>query len=238
MKSIFLLLIICYTFSANGQTKEEILERHFEKMGTPAKWMSINTLKIESVNVYGDNLLSSKTSNQVTYAKRPMYAKLESTNKAYNNLILIGADSLGYWRKINNGEVSRPKTEGVDFTQYNLTMVLAQEYTNKENIQLKAKETLNEKEYYVLDVKNKNQRRLIYLDIKTYMIEAYIYINLKDGSKEYNVITFLSDYRDVKGFLFPFQSQTNVPSTKIKTITTDIQINIPIDNKIFSPESK
>lgn len=238
MKKIIIISLLLFSSIANAQTKDDILKYHFEKMGMPEKWLTINTIKQTSINIYDNSFFSPVTSTQIQFIKKPTFVRYESKNMTKGSIILLCADSLGTWQKINKGEVTRISKYGIDFIQANMTIFIASELENKENIQLKPNETINGREYYVLDVKNnKVIRRLLYLNTKTYMIDMFVSINPTDGSKIDNAaITYLSDYKNIQGFLFPFQSE--IIDYKTKRITTDIQINIPIDDKIFSPEKE
>ena len=234
IKNIF---VFCFfiNFVANAQSKEEILKHHFHKMGNPERWLSVNSIKVEGFRITNE----SDTITQLKYAKKPNLSKIEIKNNITKPvLILVCADSLGVWQKVNNNDVERISKYGIDFIQVDMTIFIASELKNKDNIQLKPNETVNSQEYYVLDIKNSTAiRRLLYINTKTYMIDAYRSIDYESGSGILDApTTFLSDYRDVKGFLFPFQAELREYETK--TITTNIQINIPLDNKIFSPEGK
>ena len=162
--------------------------------------------------------------------------KSKSKNNSNENLFIVASDSLGTWQKINNADVERISKYGIDFIQTDMTIFIATELKNKNNIKLKTNEFINGKEYYVLEVKNNTViRRLLYINMKTYMIDICTSVDY-DGKSSNAIATHLSDYRDVKGFLFPFLSE--LKEFGVKMITTDIQINIPIDNKIFSPEKE
>lgn len=238
MKKSFILFFLLLSTISKAQTKEDILKYHFEKMGAPEKWLSINTFRKESTTIYGNSLLSSRTSEETKYCQKPALTRIESKSKNNNNenFFIVASDSLGTWQKINNADVERISKYSTDFTQADMTIFLTTELKNKNNIQLKPNEFINGEEYYVLEVKNNRHiRRLLYINMKTYMIDIYTSVDY-DGKSSNATATHLSDYRRVNGFLFPFQSE--IPLYGTKMITTDIQINIPIDNKIFSPEGK
>ncbi len=237
MKFFIIVIFTFISFVANAQTKDEILKHHFEKMGASAKWLTINSMKVESLNINSE----SDTTKHVKFAKKPNLAKIELNSNIRKPVhVLVCADSLGAWQRINNNDVERISTYGIDFIQTDMTIFIANELKNTGNIQLKRNEILNGKEYHILDIKNNTViRRLLYINTKTYMIDAYRSVDYENGSELSDIITtFLLDYRDVKGFLFPFQSFTEIAGSKSKRIVTNLQINIPIDNKIFSPESK
>ncbi len=238
MKKIILVILVFMSFVANAQTKDEVLKHHFEKMGAPAKWLTINSMKVESLNINAE----SDTTKHLKFAKKPNLAKIELNSNITKPVhVLVCADSLGAWQKVNNNDVERISKYGIDFIQTDMTIFIASELKNKDNIQLKSNEILNGKEYHVLDIKNNTViRRLLYVNTKTYMIDAYRSVDYENGLELSDIVTtFLSDYRAVQGFLLPFQSSNNnVIGYKSRRIVTDIQINIPIDNKIFSPENK
>ena len=233
---LFLLLI---SSTVRAQDKNEILKHYFEKMGVSEKWLSINSLKIEKTTIYGKSLITSVTSKMSYSYKKPAFIRIESYN-SLGKFFTIGADSLGVWQKINDAKPERIADYGIDFIQSSMTIFLANELKNKENIQLKSNETIRGKDYYVLDVKNnKTNRNLLYINAKTYVLDIYVPVDYKSGTRqEPNIETFLSEYKEVSGFLFPFVSEVDMAGTQTKTIITNIQINIPLDNKIFSPEGK
>ncbi len=121
-----------------------------------------------------------------------------------------------------------------------MTIFIASELKNKENIQLKSSEIVDGQNYYVLDIKNNSSvRSLLYINPKTYLIDIYVPIDYKTGVKSaLSTNTYLSDYREVQGFLFPFQSSFGFEAQNAKNIIQSIQINPILDNKIFSPEGK
>ena len=84
--------------------------------------------------------------------------------------------------------------------------------------------------------------RTIYLDAKTYLDRRHTgVLNLPNGCR-FDITIDFDNWRDVEGVKFPFditeERTGKEPVVTLVTYTDKIEINVPMDDSVFSPAVK
>jgi hypothetical protein len=107
---------------------------------------------------------------------------------------------------------------------------------------LKGKDTVNGKEAYKIQLTNAAGKEITYyIDTKTNLLIQLRQMgdaNRSGGGGTTEIITDLSDYKEVGGVMFPHTIVTEGTGMGSGSMTFDkIEVNVPVDEKLYKPSN-
>ena len=234
MKKTILVIISLAIFtvgSAYAQDLQEILDKYFKTIGQE------KILKVQTQVTIGKTLQMGMEMPFKTMSKRP--------NKAYMEVDIQGVKMvMGFDGE--NGWAIQPWTgssEPVDLQGPELRPMREMSdmdgslwnYVEKgHQIELLGTEEIEGTDVYVLKLTRKDG------DISHYYLDSEKYVMLKLSYKmvvngqETEMVTFMSNFQDVEGYIMPFTIEQRFDGQTGTTITFDeVKFNVDIDDAIF-----
>jgi hypothetical protein len=113
----------------------------------------------------------------------------------------------------------------------------------KDTVALAGREPLPGGETYKLTVTLKSGlARTIYLDARTYLDRRHTGVLNMPNGRRFDITIDFDNWRDVEGVKFPFditeERTGKEPVVTLVTYTDKIEINVPMDDSLFSPAGK
>ena len=232
---------------ASAQTVDDIIAKHIQARGGYDKIKAIQTIKITRTVA---TPFSSVT--VVTYRKRPDLLRIEQTPKGQPAAIPRGINATGAWDIIQGKPAMRPEKAAIEGREFDADIdgPLVDWKQKGHVVTLVGREPIAGNEAYKLKVVTKGgSERFIFIDAKTFMETAQSgkwmtpQVNPKTKELVSNESTWIfSDFRDVNGVKFPFSIDEDriapipIPiATSFATFTEKIEVNVPVDEAMFSP---
>ncbi len=235
---VFVLVLLMGGFAANAQTADEILAKYFANTGGIEKWKALKSWTQKGKAWQGQEFPMSM------YAKTPNKMKLV-INVQGTELVAQAYDGTTAW-------MLNPFAGGKDPVKMDDEMAkeIKDEEFEEEFIDYKKKghevtlegteEIDGVKCYKIKLVKNKNNPKddateLHFFDAENFvpiMQVSYVKVGPQKGTE---VKTYMSDYQEVNGLMFPFSMEQKVDGKTIfKANTETMTINDITDDSIFA----
>ena len=223
-----------------GQTVDDVVGRYVNAMGGAEKLKSINTVYMEGVSVMQNgNELTSKTWKVKDQLMR------REVNFGMGSSTSVLTDKEGWTSNPRNGNKFEPMPkEMIDAqqTELDITGPLFDYKAKGHTAVLVGKETMDGVECNVVKLTTKSGRDITYyIDSKTNYIAALKTKSMgmrrpNAGTDQPQEVTIkYSDYRKTpEGYTFPFA--TTIGGMGAATNFEKIEVNKPVDPKLFKPE--
>ncbi|UAY52713.1 LolA-like protein [Ferruginibacter albus] len=250
MKNLILLgllviLLVSVQFS-KAQTADDIIAKNIEARGGKDKLASIKTIYMEGVKEMMGNEITVKVTKEQGKLSRTEFEMGSTTG-----FILV--TDKGAWSFIPMRS-SAPEQMPADAaaalqTELDITAPYIDYAAKGNTVELAGKDTLNGNENYKLKLTTATGKIIMYwIDAKTYLLtqssqkDNTLFHGKRNNSEQVEVetITMYKDYSAVDGIQIPHTIETkstggggrfNGPTTFDK-----IQLNVPIDPKLYKPE--
>lgn len=231
----------------DGQTEEmpkitvdELMAKSLEAAGGEANWRKI-TSRVSVIEM--DLVNQGVKGTAVSYAKYPNKSATETTMTALGKTIAKGYEFFDG----NNGEeiytfapVEKYAGKKLEDVRLNSDMLsLLNWKTNYKTVEVKGIEKVGDEECYVVEFTPEKGTKVTELySTKTFLLMKRRGIVASSTSAQTipYTITF-SDYREVDGIKLPFKTVNVSPSMgDIITVVKSVKHNVPVDDKMFSPQ--
>jgi len=235
--ALTLVLIILSTLTATGQTLDEILQKYYEARGGYEKLKAVNTTKTT-----GNQLVQGLEIPFTILQKRPNLMRIEAT--VQGQVIVKSYDGVSAWMinpltgstdpQILPEEQAKQIIEQADFDGHLF------DYKEKgHTVELIGKEDMEGTEVYKLKVTLKNgDIRYDYLDAE-YFLELKVGAKIKRQEMELEADTFVSDYKEVNGFMISHAMETKMGgNTVAQIVIKTVEFDVPIDDAVFKMPQK
>ena len=232
-----LILVIFTAITASAQTLDEILAKYYDARGGYEKLKSLNTMKTN-----GKQLIQGIEIPFTILQKRPNLMRIEAT---VQGMVIVQAyDGETAWMinplagstdaQLLPEEQAKQIIEQADFDGHLV------DYKEKgHTIELIGKEDLEGTEVFKLKVTLKDgEIRYDYLDAE-FFLELKVVAKMKQQEMEVEAETFLSDYKEVNGFMVAHAMQTKIGANVFAQIVVEaIELDPPVDDAIFNMPAK
>jgi outer membrane lipoprotein-sorting protein len=235
-RNLAITLLLFLPLAASAQTAEEVVKKALDARGGAAKIKAVRSERVSGRITFGPG----QEGTFVVELKRPNKMHAEITVDGQKIIRVYDGKSAGWM--INpfdenkgvqpmSGEDLKNITDESDFDG---PLV---DYQAKGNqIELVAKETIDDKPVYRLKLTNKNGDVRFYLfDASTFFLRKWEGTH-KTGDKEMPWESFFSDFHEVSGLKYAFRIDQGSPGTDIKQtlIAEKIEIDPPLDDSRFA----
>lgn len=215
---------------AAAQTVDEVLAKHFAAIGGVEGWRGLQTLKASGTISISGGMMEGPFS---IVQKRPAKARIEMMLQGMQ--IVQAYDGKTAWQIMpfsgsTEPQQADPQTAQLIIEQADLDGPLIGWREDGHQVRLLGREVLEGTEVLKLELTQKNG------SVSYYYLDAARYVPLKiEGlSAGTQTGTRFRDYRSVGGLLFPYSITIDTPiGQQVLTFTT-VQINVPVDDRVFS----
>jgi len=232
--SVLIAALSAASFSAvKAQTADDIIKKHIEAIGGPANWD-----KIKSIKLTGDLSVQGMNIGMTTTVVNNTAMRADISAAGMNGYTIITKTEGWRFMPMQGDTKAVPlPADAVKMSQEKLDVKFGQ-LVDKSDItkaELAGTDSVNKMKCYKVIITDKdNNVTTAYFDVNTYYI-ARVAAKIKDESgQEQDAIYDMSDYRkQPEGIVYPMQLHTDQADITYKTI----EINKPIDDKIFKPSN-
>lgn len=221
-------LLLISTLSVTAQTADEVINKYIDAIGGKAKWLSINSLKIEGqFEVQGVTI--PLTMQAINNKASRMDAEFQGMK-----LIEIITTSAGWSMNGMNGQTSLQPMSSEELKnrldQLDIQDQLIDYAQKGHKIEMLGKDEVDGTDYFKIKLNTKNEgERIYFIDTKTYLIyktESISKVNGQDVKTESKYL----DYQTLEnGTKMAFKSEVGQMMMVVKKVT----INPVIDESIF-----
>jgi hypothetical protein len=222
-----------------AQTVDDIVARHVAARGGKEKLAAIQSVKMTRTVASG----IGTTLKVVVYKKRPNLFRLEQgPAQSTGPLVPRGINADAVWDTVQ-GKVAPRETklaaEARD-VEGDFDGILVDWKEKGHSVVLAGKEALPGGEAFKLNVTLKSGlARTIYVDARTYLERRHTGLLNLPGGRQFDVTIDFDNWKDVEGVKFPFditeERTGKEPVVTLVTYTEKIDLNVPMDDALFSP---
>jgi hypothetical protein len=233
MKRLFLALLAFSVISASAQTVDEIIKKYADNLGGLDAFNKIKTAKITATfNTQGMDLPMTIQIINGKAAKTEVNAMGSSVIRAYK-------DGKAWTQNPFAGIAQPTEVTGAEMADYKAQSMLASPLMDYKarghQVELQGQETVEGVKTYKIKLTSKDDGKPTY-----YYISAADYSLIKSESERevqgqsVNIEVFYTDLKDFNGTKFYLtRTQKMNGETFQATNFTNIELNVPIDEKIF-----
>jgi hypothetical protein len=245
LTSAIAVAVLALAGAAGAQSVDEIVARHIEARGGYERLKAIQTMKITRTvtTAFSDIKLT-------IFKKRPALYRAEQ-GLAGQPAVPRGINAEGAWDMVKDKPVPRPPHAFAEARDIDADFdgILVDWKAKGHTVALEGRESLPGGDVYKLKVTTKGGLvRTIYLDAKTYLDRRHTGVftiyHPTDRARDriFNIVVDYGGWRDVDGVKFPFDIQEErtgkEPVQSLVTYTEKIEVNVPIDDSLFSPPGR
>lgn len=234
-------LLLMPAWSA-GQTLDDIVTKHIAARGGREKLAAIQTVKMTRTVASG----IGTTLRIIIFKKRPNLLRVEQGPAQTEATVTPrGISANAVWDTVQGKAVQREAQLAAESRDVDgdFDGLLVDWREKGHTVALAGREALAGGETYKLTVTLKSGlARTIYLDARTYLDRRHTgVLNLPNG-RRFDITIDFDNWRDVEGVKFPFditeERTGKEPVVTLVTYTDKIEINVPMDDSLFSPAGK
>jgi hypothetical protein len=225
--------------AAPAQSVDEIVEKHVAARGGKERLAAIETLTFTRTiaTAFSDFKV-------VVYKKRPQFFRVEQRSTAPGAPVSVRVVSPdGAWDPAPGGKIAaRPAplaAEALDLDA-DFDGWLVDWKQKGYSVTLAGREAIAGRDTYKLAVTLKSGlARTVFLDAETYLDRRHTGVLNLPGGRQFDVTIDFSNWRDVNGVKFPFditeERTGKEPVQSLVTYTEAIEMNVPVDDRLFAP---
>lgn len=228
---LFAVLIVAITMQA--QTVDEIVAKSFENTGGVEKWKALKSTKME-----GTMAMQGFEFPGTVYAKPPKSQRVEVSVQG-KNLIQAYDGTTPWWINPFAGSEEAQKMPD-EMAEQMVNDEFESEFidykTKGHTVALEGKQTVEGTETFKVKLTKKNgDVEYYYFDTENY-VPIMIQTAVKTGpAKGQLAETYLSDYQEVEGLIFPFFMETKMAGQSVQKMTIKtIKINENYEDSMFA----
>jgi hypothetical protein len=234
-------LLLTPAWSA-GQTLDDIVTKHIAARGGREKLAAIQTVKMTRTVASG----IGTTLRVIIFKKRPNLLRVEQGPAQPGATVTprgISADAV--WDTVQGKAVPREAQLAAESRDVDgdFDGLLVDWREKGHTVALAGREALPGGETYKLTVTLKSGlARTIYLDARTYLDRRHTGVLNMPNGRRFDITIDFDNWQDVEGVKFPFditeERTGKEPVVTLVTYTDKIEINVPMDDSLFSPAGK
>lgn len=231
--TLFLLAFASSLIAVQGQDVVDILNNYYQKIGGVEKWKSLNSIKME-----GTSNSQGMEFPIIIYLKRPNLEKVEIDVQGMQ--IIQSFDGETSWSVNPFSGNSEPQKADEMSTEAQKQKNFEDELIDYEEkgstLELIGSETVNGKEMQKLKLTRKEGDEMFYYFDPDNNLPAQINTIASSGPmKGQAVETYVGEYREIEGMMFPTSISQKVNGMVImESSIKTIEVNAEIDSKIFA----
>lgn len=243
-KTINLVLVLITTSCGiNAQSASEVLKKYTENTGGKKQWEKVNSMEVTGkVKIIAQNMelpfLRIRKADGRQYTSLSING-MSYISTAFDGEVVWGSNSEMKLVKKDSTEIERVLLEKKEFpyTTFNWEKKgFKAEYIGKETINdvetFKIK--LIKDSIYVNGIKTENIN-FLYIDVNKYQLILTESIVQEGVNKGKVMRAYMSDYREVEGYWYPFYSELKYDEESSQIfLTEEVKINSSIDDNIFT----
>ncbi len=239
--TLFVVFILALVFAqfANGQSVDEIINQYVLARGGKDKINSVKSIYLEGTR--------QMMGNEVEVKVTKVDGKLNRVDFEFggNSGYTIVTPDKGWtyipMRSDKAEEMPAEQLKGMQ-SQLDIAGPLVDYASKGYKAELKGKETIGGKEAYHIDLTSSAGKVFsYYIDTQTHLLIQTRQMSEAggpNGGEAKEVITDLSDYKDIGGVMFPQTITTEGTGMGSGAMTFDkIEVNIPVDEKLYKPSN-
>jgi|GEM_PF-3130843 len=245
MKKTLNLMLILFLYSCviNAQSAKEILKKYTENTGGQKQWEKVNSMEVTGkVKIIAQNM--ELPFLRIRMADGRQYTSLDINGMSYISTAFDG--------KIVWGSNSQMKLVEKDSTEKERVILEKKEFPyttfgwEKKGFkaELIGKEIINDTETFKIKLikdsiyvnGNKTENiNFLYIDTHKYQL-ILTESTVQEGVNKGKIMrAYMSDYREVEGYWYPFYSELKYDEESSQIFLTEkVKINSSIDDKIFT----
>jgi hypothetical protein len=226
------LILAAAALPAAAQTTEEVLQKYYEAIGGEEAWLNLSTMRASgNIDVMG--MMNGPFS---IVQQRPAKARIEMTIQGME--IVQAFDGETAWQIMpmmgsTEPEVADPETAQQIIEQADLDGPLIGWKQDGTTIEFEGFETMAGAETAKLKVTDKaGMVTYYYLDDNYLPVRMVAVRSIQGASTE--LTTSLADYQNIGGLMFPFLIEIDTPMGVQQLTFDSIEVNVPVDETVFS----
>ncbi|MFN7118387.1 MAG: outer membrane lipoprotein-sorting protein [Saprospiraceae bacterium] len=232
-KTFLLLVVLVCTIAAQAQTVDEIITKSLENTGGVEKWKALKSTKME-----GTMAMQGFEFPGTVYAKAPKKQRVE-VNVQGKNIVQAYDGTTPWWINPFAGSED-PQKMPDEMSEQMVNDEFESEFidykTKGHQVALEGKQTVEGTETFKVKLTKKNgDVEYYYFDTENY-VPIMIQTVVKTGpAKGQLTETYLSDYQEVDGLVFPFFMETKMAGQSIQKMTIkSIKTNETYEDTLFA----
>jgi outer membrane lipoprotein-sorting protein len=242
MKKVFVLLIalsvLCGTL-VFSETLDQILKKNYESRGGLKKLKQVKSFLFEGKIVIPMQGLEFPVK---VWQKKPNLMRMEA-NVMEKMVIQAYNGKIAWWIMPFmgvNDPAEMPENEGKEVIQQAESLDPLVDYKEKgHKLELVGKEDMEGTEVFKLKLTEKDGRIVLFFLETDSCIEIKTATYIKRGEEENLVESFLGDYKEVEGIMFPFSVESKMNgNTVTKMAIESVKLNEKMDNSLFEMPAK
>lgn len=238
----WLLLSAAVPWTATAQTVDDIVTRHIAARGGRDKLKAIQTIKMTRTVATG----IGPTLRVIVYKKRPSSMRLEQGAAAPGSpMIPRGMNADTVWDIVQGKPALRPAQLAAETreTDGDFDGLLVDWREKGHNVELAGREAMPGGDAHKVKVTLKSGLiRTVFVDAKTYLERRHEGVLNLPGNRQFDVTITFDNWREVEGVLFPFditeERTGKEPVVTLVTYTEKVEINVPMEDALFTPPAK
>ena len=229
---LFFLFLIGAAMTAQAQTADEILAKSFEALGGVDKWKTLKTTKME-----GNMSMQGFEFPGTIFAATPNRQRVEVSVQG-NSIVQAFDGQNAWWINPFSGSTEAqlmPDEMAASLKDFQFQNELIDYAAKGHAVALEGKETVEGAETFKLKLTKKNgDVEYHFIDSETYA-PIMIRTTAKAGPTKGQVAeTFMSDYQEVNGMMFPFFMETKAGGQSLQKITIkSIKLDEAYEDSLF-----
>jgi hypothetical protein len=238
--TLFVLFILALVFAqfANAQSVDEVINQYILARGGKDKINSVKTIYLEGTR--------QMMGNEVEVKVTKVDGKLNRVDFEFggnSGYTIVTPDKGWTYIPMRSDKPEEMPAAQLKTAQSQLDIAGSLvDYASKGyTAALKGKETINGKEAYHIDLTSSGGKIFsYYIDTQSNLLIQIRQMSEggPNGGEAKEVITDLSDYKDVGGVMFPQTITTEGTGPGSGAMTFDkIEVNIPVDEKLYKPSN-
>ncbi len=239
----FAFLLLLAASAVQAQNPDEIFAKYFQNTGGLDKWKAVKTMQMDgkyALVAYGIELPIVSYSKAPNMARRELdFQGLKVSPFTYDGttawkLMPAEAGGSGAPEKMSDEEAKDMILDA------DMDSPLIDYATKGHTAELMGKETIEGTECFKIKFTRKTGKVEYYFFEPENSVLIMLRTTVKDPLMgEVEMDTFFSDYKEVGGLMVPHSNDVKNKGTSVQKVTWEkIQINAPIDEKVFAMPSK
>jgi hypothetical protein len=227
---------------SSAQTVDEIVARHIDARGGRDKLKSVQTVKMTRTVATG----IGNPVKVIVYKKRPQLLRVEQ-GPAQPGAMLVprGVNPEAAWDLQQGKVVTRSAQAAAESRDVDADFdgILVDWREKGHMVELEGRDALPGGEAYELKVTLKSGLvRTVYLDARTYLERRHTGVLNLPNNRRFDITIDFDNWRDVDGVKFPFditeERTGKEPVVTLVTYTEKIELNLPMEDALFTPPLK
>lgn len=230
-KLLFAFAALMLSAILNAQSLDEIVNR-FTKANMYDKITQLSTIKVKA-----------KMSMPAMGVELPMELWMKNPDKmktvtSFNGQEIISSfdGKKGYTINPMTGSTTPVEMSEEEVKQAqgnNMFRNTLEENLKAGRLTLMGEESVNDRQAYKIKADIEGAQSILFIDKESYLLTKSS-VTANQGGMTMTVDSYPSDYKEINGIILPMKTTTSIQGMDAEIIYEDVEVNIPMDDSIFT----